>query len=352
MELGSDYNLSLSALKLTEHNLFQYLNAFENSIYFDSGRSALRYITRYIPENGITLLPEYICESVTGCFETDRICFYRLEQDFTIDMESIKVQITPDVKVIFLMHYFGMVQPADKLDVLKRIAKERGIAIIEDTTHSIFSKKRTVGDYVISSIRKWMPIPKGGVLYMADNVLGVEMEESRIPVSIENERADAMILKDLFLKHFLDCNSEYRKMFTECENALDKQKEIYRLSDFSGFIISCMDIEEIILRRKRNYQFLKEQMAKSDFLPVCRLNSDDCPFVFPVRVQQRDKFRKYLMDRRIYCAVHWPFDGVMKEERAFAEENAGSLISLPIDQRYDEDEMEYMVKVISEYRGV
>ena len=352
MELGSDYNLSLSALKLTEHNLFQYLDEFENSIYFDSGRSALRYITRYIPENGIALLPEYICESVTDCFDRKRICFYRLEQDFTIDMESIKAQVTPDVKVIFLMHYFGMIQPADKLDALKRAAKERGIAIIEDTTHSMFSKKRTIGDYVISSIRKWMPIPKGGVLYMADNVLGVEIEKSEIPISTENERAAAMILKDLFLKHFLDCNLEYRKMFMECESALNKQKEIYRLSNFSRFIISCTDIGEIILRRKRNYQFLEEQLVNCDVLPVCRLNSDDCPFVFPVRVQQRDKFRKYLMNHRIYCAVHWPFDGMMKKERVFAAENAYSLISLPVDQRYNEDEMRYMVKVISEYRGV
>lgn len=352
MELGSEFNLSLSGLKLTEHNLFRYLNEFQNKIYFDSGRSALKYIAQSIPKDGITLLPEFICESVIDCLDRRRIGFYRIGPDFTIDMESIKAQAAPDVKVIFLMHYFGMVQPADKLDALKRTAQEQGIVIIEDATHSIFSQKRTIGDYVISSIRKWMPVPKGGVLYAADNVLGIEMEKPRLPVSTENERAAAMILKDLFLKGLLDCNSEYRKIFQDCENALDKQKEIYRISDLSGFMISCTDIGEIILKRKRNYQFLEEQMACRDILPACRLKPDDCPLVFPIRIRQRDMFRKYLTDHRIYCAVHWPFDGMMEETRTFAAENAASLLSLPIDQRYGEDEMRYMVKVISEYRGV
>jgi dTDP-4-amino-4,6-dideoxygalactose transaminase len=351
MELGSEFNLSLSGLKLTEHNLFSYLNEFQNKIYFDSGRSALKYIARSIPKDGITLLPEFICESVIDCFDRRRIRFYKIEPDFTIDMENIKAQVTPDVKVIFLMHYFGMVQPSDKLDALKRTAQEQGIIIIEDATHSIFSKKRTIGDYVISSIRKWMPLPKGGVLYTADNVLGIEMEKSDLPVSTENERVAAMILKDLFLKDFLDCNAEYRKMFADCENALDKQKEIYRISDLSGFMISCTDIGEIALRRKRNYQFLEEQMACHDISPACSLKPDDCPLVFPIRIRQRNMFRKYLMDHKIYCAVHWPFDGMMEETRTFAAENAASLISLPIDQRYGEDEMRYMVKVISEYRG-
>lgn len=349
MELGSEFNLSLSELRLTEDNLFRYLDVFPYTIYFDSGRSALRYIAYNIPRGNITLLPEFICESVISCLNKNRIAFYKIEPNFEINLESIEELITPDVKVIFLMHYFGMVQPEDKLKELRRLAEEYQIVIIEDTTHSIFSKIRTIGDYVISSIRKWMPIPKGGVLYVAKDAL--RLRKLEILKSTENERANGMILKELFLNHFLDCNSEYRKIFAACENALDKQNDIYRLSDFSEFVINCTNIEEIVLKRKRNYNFLIKQLETFDLFPACWLNSEDCPFVVPIRVPQRDDFRKYLMDHRIYCAVHWPFDGMMKEKRSFAIENANSLLSLPIDQRYGEDEMRYMAKIISEYKG-
>ena len=40
------------------------------------------------------------------------------------------------------------------------------------------------------------------------------------------------------------------------------------------------------------------------------------------------------MEHRIYCAVHWPFDGICGEEREQARKNGDELISLPIDQRY------------------
>ena len=65
----------------------------------------------------------------------------------------------------------------------------------------------------------------------------------------------------------------------------------------------------------------------------------------------RDEFRAYLMEHRIYCAVHWPFDGVNEMDRPMGKENAENLISLPIDQRYGYEELEYMASVISAYRG-
>lgn len=348
MELGSEFNLSLSSLNITDYHLFDYLKEFKTTIYFDSGRSALKYITRFIPTDGIVLLPEFICESVIRCFDGKRIDFYKIHYDFTIDIENIeeclRKHTNPNVKVIFLMHYFGQVQPGDRLQALKKIAEVHQITMIEDTTHSIFSKKNTIGDYVVSSIRKWMPIPKGGVLYTTKNL--PRPAKAEIPVSTENERADGMILKHLFLKGILDCNKEYREIFAACEKVLDKQKNICQLSDFSRFVISCINIKTIISARKENYRFLAEKIGESGLAPACRLGPDDCPFVFPVRVPERDRFRQYLADHKIYCAVHWPFDNTMREARQSAVDNGNSLISLPIDQRYGELEMEYMANVI------
>ena len=57
------------------------------------------------------------------------------------------------------------------------------------------------------------------------------------------------------------------------------------------------------------------------------------------------------MDHRVYCAVHWPFDETRKEERPMGREWAGKLISLPVDQRYGEEEMVYLADMIHHYGG-
>lgn len=44
MELGSEFNLSLSELTVKGNNIFTFLSEYNNVIYFDSGRSALRHL--------------------------------------------------------------------------------------------------------------------------------------------------------------------------------------------------------------------------------------------------------------------------------------------------------------------
>jgi hypothetical protein len=68
-------------------------------------------------------------------------------------------------------------------------------------------------------------------------------------------------------------------------------------------------------------------------------------------VPDRDDFRKYLMENSIYCAVHWPFDGLAREERPLAVSLSNNILSLPIDQRYGEKEMAYLANVIDAYKG-
>ena len=202
---------------------------------------------------------------------------------------------------------------------------------------------------MIASIRKWLPIPLGGVLYTkkAQDLPALD----HIKTSSDNTRSYGMILKNLFLKNELDCNAKYRQIFTECEEKLDTSDEILQISDFSRFLISCIDIPELIAARRSNYHFLTSELQKIGLQPVCALAENDCPLVFPLRVKNRDSFRSYLMEHKIYCAVHWPFDHFRPEFRPMAQKNAETLISLPIDQRYQKNDMTYLRDIIFQYGG-
>jgi hypothetical protein len=49
--------------------------------------------------------------------------------------------------------------------------------------------------------------------------------------------------------------------------------------------------------------------------------------------------------------VHWPFDGICEGIRKQAIQNAKELLSLPIDQRYSRDEMDYLTEMLQRFEG-
>ena len=132
---------------------------------------------------------------------------------------------------------------------------------------------------------------------------------------------------------------------------INNELKIKHISDFSKFIISCQNIDNIIEARKRNYFYLKEKLQRIGISPACKVQKDACPLVLPIRVSDRDRFRGYLMEHRIFCAVHWPFDGGNEKDRPIGKRNSENLISLPIDQRYGYEELDYMISVISSFRS-
>lgn len=343
MELGSEYNLKLSGLNIVSDNFFSFIMNYKY-VLLDSGRSAIKLIKT---KQGKILFPEYICESVITCFNLEDILFYRIRPDFSIDETDLFDKLGEEVKAVLVVHYFGAQQPQETLNKLRLKADEQNILIIEDTTQSLFSIKKTVGDQMVASVRKWMPIPGGGVLYSSRKL----PKHKELKVSLDNERTYAMVLKDLFLEERLDCNTLYREIFEGCEGRLDRQKEIYLISDFSKFIMACVSITEIIRKRRENYEYLKIRLADLKMQPAVLLKEGDVPFAFPIRVTQRDRFRQYLLESKIYCAVHWPYFGEKMEERKQAALNADTLLSLPIDQRYGQKDMDYMIDVIAGYGG-
>ena len=345
IELGSEFNLNFNELSLTENNLINFLSTY-STLWLDSGRSAIKCIETL--SDKIVLLPEYICESVISCFNIHNVKFYKINEDFTIDVDDLFSKINRNIGAIFIVNYFGCIHNENILLKIRDIADFLGITVVEDNTQSLFSKHNSIGDYQVASVRKWLPCPNGGVLYSSKNNLKVD--GTKFYRSKHNDKVKAMLLKDMYLKDNLDVNEVYRQIFVNAEEKFS-QDSIYKISDLSRFIINCFDVDKLVSKRKRNYQHLKEGLKTLGINVTHTLSEKECPFVLPLRVKNRNDFREFLIDNRIYCAVHWPFDGPDAENRSIAKYNADTLISLPVDQRYSESDIDYMLEVISRYRG-
>lgn len=348
MNIGSEYNIDFNDINQSANSFFDYIGD-KNYCLFDSGRSALRAVVDKLSDSYI-LIPEYICESVIKCFPKDKIVFYKLRDNLQIDEEDLIDKINSNVSAVYINHYFGTVQNFDTLNAILKQKEKHGFKIIEDTTHSIFSNKQTIGDFCFASLRKWFAIPNGGVLYSNSDLIN-RFCFDKICRSKDNKKMYAMMLKTLYLNGQLYCNLKYREIFKECEKNLDEQKDIKRISDVAEFLLGCFDVGEMIEKRKQNYKYIKSELDCIGVKQVCEFSKEDCPYTIPILVPNRDDFRKYLSANNIYCAVHWPFDGFKSDERPLTSKLSDNIISLPIDQRYGEEEIEYLLKVIKDYKG-
>lgn len=322
IELGSEFDLDVNSLSIKKNNVINYLKGY-NCYFFNSGRSAIKSIPI---EKGKILLPSYICDSVIDCFNKKDIVLYKVNEYFEIDEKDVLAKLK-NVKTIFIMHYFGKVQNKSILNKIKVEAKKKKVAIIEDTTHSIFSSKSTIGDYMVVSIRKWFPIPNGGILYSKKRI-----NTNNIKKNTRDGKISPMILKNLYLNGKIN-EKPYLEMFKEEELNIEKNKNKLLMSNFCKYMLSCFDVTEIKKTRKRNYNYLE---TKLKYKPIQKLNKNECPFVYEIRIDDRDMFREYLINNSIYCAVHWP--NCSKKE-----------ISIPIDQRYSRKELDYLIDIINKY---
>lgn len=347
MELGSNFGMDLSQIKYQEENVQRYL-ADENVLFYDSGRSAIKALISII-RKGKILLPSYLCKSVVSCFQDFRIDYYLVNEQFEINIESLESKLDKTVTAVYIMHYFGVLQKAEVLCCIKQRQEEFHYIIIEDTTHSFLTKKCTIGDYQVCSLRKWFAIPDGGILYSRKPFMPDNNCRQCNPNSAKI--LEAMLLKQMYIENKANTNTLYRRIFAQQEENLDRQESVYALSEISSVILECTNLNTVIRQRKRNWNYISKNLRTPYVLPVYRRISDDTvPFAFLIKTENKDSFKNYMAENKIYCAFHWPVETEEQQKILVNLELQEHILSLPIDQRYGQEEMEYMIRVINSYR--
>lgn len=367
MEIGSEYHIDFTDLEACDDNIFTFLKDY-NIFLTNYGRSALGLLYQYIiAESGRrdvkVLLPSYICDSVLKVFPKENIVFYDLKEEFVINEDSIVNLIESgdfDNGIFYLMHYFGNLVSNEILERIKVLCLDHYMTIIEDTTHSIFTLPCTIGDFCIASLRKWMAIPEGGVVYSRNPLPD---EWNKLSHAHASHKIEAMVLKNLFLEHakaYTDLegmefvNYAYRKIFVNEE--INAGKEVQGISDLSKFILKAQNIDEIKNARKNNYQHLSKRLQDSGIFlyneKKCDYMEELVPFTAILLLDEknsRDSLRGYLEEHKIYCAVHWIIGNEKQLGFSNTKKWSERLISLPIDQRYGTKEMDYLANNVISY---
>lgn len=147
---------------------------------FDSGRSALEISlkTLGIGEGDEVIVQAYTCVVVINAIKwVGAIPVYvDVRPDFNIDVGKIGEKITPKTKAIIAQHTFGI--PCE-IDQIVHIAKENGLAVIEDAAHVIQGEYKgkklgTYGDIGMFSFGsdKSISCGRGGALITTNDAIG------------------------------------------------------------------------------------------------------------------------------------------------------------------------------------
>lgn len=313
-------------------------NIFDNVTWFISGRAAFRAILQQIKiqrcgyQSIKVALPSYLCESMILPLEKEGIeyKFYPVELRngiFQYDYSNIE-----DCNVVLVIDYFGYESTNNNFPSLGKI-------IIRDLTHSIFTKKYDDADYYFGSLRKWAGFKCGGFAFKRN---GKMIEPTDTSDDYFALRYKAMSLKERYINGEED-GKNYLKVFTQAEELLnDCAISRSTLSDISNAF--HLDVNFIKSVRRRNAQTLVNGLK--DYCLINWLGKNDCPLFVPIFYKNRDTLRKFLIEKEIYCPVHWPkpFKKTGLSDLLYEQE-----LSLVCDQRYSVDDMKRIVEAVKEF---
>ncbi|MDD6647456.1 MAG: hypothetical protein PUF60_06600 [Firmicutes bacterium] len=306
-----------------------------------SGRTALDFIIRDIKEShpfSKAMLPSYCCDSMIEPFIKNDIkpVFY------SVDDKGIKYNSDNDCEVVLTIDYFGYENRNTK-EIIKREKLSNKI-IIYDSTHKINGNAvaESMSDYSFCSCRKWcycnFAIAKK---FTGKFNIDKPTKSNKRYLEIRNNASE---LKKQYMENQIIDKEYLLYLFKEAENILKH--------DYCGYRgeYQSIDINNIVTKRRRNATFLIEKLKTITRVKLLNdsLNENDSPLFVPIIVEKeyRDALQKYLIEKDIYCPIHWPVTNIHflgnNEKKLFDK-----TLSLVCDQRYDLEDMSREIQAIN-----
>ena len=371
-EIGNEFSYVIPS---DEQDFRELFREFRNVAYVRSGREGLGYIADDIcgqrgekPSVLTAFLPALCAPEMLGPFKARdiEIKFYPLKKDLKIDTDFLEKAVKGvTYPVIVTMCHFGCVDHKQETIRLKNAHPE--VTIVEDVTHILYSPMSydPSADYIVGSIRKWMPLPDGAVVIKRNAPFAKELKADLEPTKFTSLRENALLLKTSYLRTGDPKTKEvYVGMLKQAEESLDDGATVHKISKTAEQILTQARVVRISSRRSENYHNLyqmlqqmlidlgdKNKKASHAFRLLPEVSDKIVPLMLPVVLTpdiDRDKVRKDLAARGIYTQIQWRIaDGQAKAGSAAADISS-HMLSFWIDQRYDRYDMEHTTEVFKE----
>jgi len=297
----------------------------KGSLRLNSARSCLEYVLR-VRQYRKVFIPYYTCEIVLQPFQLLNIDyeFYHINEA----LEPVELPDLKDGEVFLFTNYFGLKQAC-----VERLAQRYGKQLIVDNAQAFFAPALP-GIDTFYSPRKFLGVPDGGYLY-CDAPSGMEL-----PQAVSYDRMSYLLKR-------VDMGAEAGYGDFKGNDESLAEQPVMRMSALTENLLKAIDYVSIIEKRKKNYQLLNQSLRQYNQLNLASLDKA-VPMIYPFLPKQNTELKKKLIENKIFVATYWPNVLEWCEEYDWEYQLAQQACSLPVDQRYGEEEMKRIVELIIE----
>lgn len=310
-----------------------------DSVCLLNGRSCIAVLVDRLSPPTVWV-PSYVCRAVVDALEgRARVKFYEVDARLTIGNLDWMAHVQRGDLVI-VIDYFGIQFEAS----CASLAATQGAWVLRDACQALLNRPVPgVDAFVIVSPRKFLGVPDGGVLTVSGSLDHWQPPRGEPPPSgwwLSAVRA-ALWRRDFEgARH----SGDWFALFQSVEATAPVGP--YAMSDLArSLLYHAFDFTTIGARRIANYQVLAELLSEFALFPT--LPPGAVPLGYPMRVAGRDRIQQALFEENIFPMVHWPLDGVVPEQFRASHRLAREIMTLPCDQRYDEDDMRRLASVVA-----
>ena len=315
-----------------------------NSIFFYTGRQAIKYVIELIKLNNekFTIwLPEYYCMHVTKWLKNNysNIKTYKTNPsnpDFKINAS----EFASEHDVIIINNYWG----------ISKCLVEKGntnTTIIEDHSHGWLSPAciNSDADYCIVSLRKSLPIPLGGMAWSPKGhriKSDIYLKSSSSYEIIWDKTLKAMELKRQYEETGkLLYKNNGLALVGEAELDLHGNNEITYVNAHHIKIMSKFLSINFLEFKYRNIKLLSKEIVPCENFNLVTSN-DYGAFGLILHFNDKfflDKMRNYLITYDIYPSLLWPDN----------KSEYGYYLNIHLDYRYTAEDMLYVANTINNF---
>lgn len=296
---------------------------YPSLIKLNTGRNSLEYLLKVNNYSNI-YIPYFTCEVMLEPLKKLGLSYYYYTIDKNLD-PVIDFEIGP-TECFLYTNYFGIKQAT-----INKLSREIPNLII-DNSQAFFSKPLP-GIDTFYSCRKFFGVADGAYL-QSNRISNIKLEKD---ISIDRM---SHLLKSLDLSI-----EDGYESFVENNDSLSKNP-IRRMSSLTKRILMSIDYEDCRRIRNNNFKILHEALSDKNKL-VLDISLIDAPLCYPFLVDKKILRRK-LISKRIYVPVYWPNVFKWTTEKMYENYLATNLISLPIDHRYNEQDMRRIISCVKQ----
>lgn len=312
--------------------------------FYSSGRAALFSILHYLKTTkGVKriLLPDYLCSSIVYTVISCGIEyeFYQVDENLLPNLITVDSMIHTNDSIL-VINYFGLLNLECVYEHIRSF--QSGLTIIEDDVQalpSFLNKKSDNVDFSFTSLRKWLPVPDGG---LAKNKEKIQLPEPSGANSFAQYKLSGLFLKGNRFMGIMD-DSIYLDLLEKGESLIEANLTAKACDYTINYFFTNYSHLNFNLR-KRNSHYLLRGLKEIGISPIVNVPSDATPFFIPIWLENRNEIRKEMFKQKIFCPIHWPLEGM---KLAKGSEMAEHELSLIIDQRYTFSDLDRIISILS-----